>query len=196
LTPESQQKILDATSQLFAEVSQALGTKPIGYEEGVRFIRNLGNKTVVELLVEILSKANPVLFGEGSLKPDSLHEVVRMFAAQENAKAVLSSLPEPDPIHLEILLREVSTMLPAFRRVLLPFAKGLPPPSGGRPKKLGDPETRRLVRKEIGLLLADGVPLATAQARLAQRENVSLTTIQRIWREPKKPRKRPEKSLK
>ena len=192
MTPENQQKILDATSQFFAEVSRALGSKPIDYEEGIRFIRNFGNRTVFELLVVILGKANPILFGNGSLNPDGLHEVVRMFETQENAKAVLASLPEPDPTHLETLLREVSTMLPAFRRVLLPFAKGLPPPAGGRPKKLVDPGERQRIRDEIGLLEARGVTLRDAQQRLANREGVSLSTIQRMWREVKKPRKTPK----
>jgi hypothetical protein len=196
MTPESQRKILDSTSQVFTDVGEALGVQASGYEEGIRFIREYGNKTVFELLLEIFKRAMPVGGGQISLTPSNIHGFLEMVDTRERAEAVLSGLPEPDPVQLEVLLKRVSSMLPDLRRVLLPFAKDLPYPAGGRRKKLPDPETRTTVRKEIGLLLADGVPLRMAQARLAQRNDVSLSTIQRIWREPRKQPKKPPQSLK
>lgn len=188
MTPESQQRILDATTRLFAEVSNALGTKTAGYEEGIRFIREYGNKTVLELVLVGCSRIAPITIGAdvSSLTPETAQVLLGMMDTRQKAEALLATLPEPDPVFLGKVLKEVSSMLPSVRTVLYPFAKRLPPPPGGRPKKLADPEARQRIRDEIGQLYVQGVDLRDAQARLAQREGVSPSTIQRIWAERKK----------
>jgi hypothetical protein len=104
------------------------------------------------------------------------------------AEAVLLRLPEPQSEQLEALLDQLSSSLPNLRRLLLPFAKRLPFPAGGRPKKLASPGERQKIRDEIGLLMAKGLTTENAQGQLAQREGVSRRTIQRIWQERKEQR--------
>lgn len=185
MTPENQQKILKAIHEVFAEVSNALECKDFGYEDGIRFIRKYGNRTLSELLLDGMKKLLPSGSIDELLKPESLEAYLTAMDTWEKAEAVLLAMPEPDPRALDLIVNTVSAALPSLRQIILPIAKRLPHPPGGRPKKLSDPLKRGAIRDEIGGLLANGVDLRDAQIRLKNREGVSLSTIQRIWRERK-----------
>jgi hypothetical protein len=185
LTPENHQRILALTGRLAAEIGHALDREPITVEEGVGFLHAHGNKTVSELLLAVVRKLAPDISREGTLTVDDIGKILPFFANRDAAEKLLLELPDPDAIQLETLEYELPSLLPRLRSVLQPFVKRLPPPEVGRPKKLKSPADRQRIRDEIGLLLAKGVGLKVAQTRIAQREDVSLSTIQRIWREVK-----------
>lgn len=174
---------------LFAELGNAFGYEACSYEQGMRtgqaFIREYGNKTLSAFLFDLIGTLLPSGSADGSPKPENLELCIAAMATKEKSEALLLAMPEPDPRTLELILGAVITLLPNLRQVLVTFAKKLPHPPGGRPKKLSDPVKRRAIREEIGNLLASGVSLVHAQKRLASREAVGLSTIQRIWRERK-----------
>lgn len=187
MAPDTQQRILKVLYRVVADVRRALGCDGYDYEQLMQSVcagvREHG--TAVSPLA--LEWAKRVIPGgrDTSLQPERLDEYLARMDTREKLEAWLLSLPEPDPHWLDLTLQAVRGELPKLRQVLLPFAKRLPHPPGGRRKKLPDPAKRRAIREEIGHLLANKVSLRDAQERLANREGVSVRTIQRIWREAK-----------
>jgi hypothetical protein len=109
------------------------------------------------------------------LKPLRTREALESFLTRE---------PEPGPDQLDAMTKSIA-LFPYVMRKNLPAAvkeaqKRLPHDPGGRPEVV-EPEDYPKVCDEIGQLYARGTPLKTAQQRVAQRRDVSLRTIQRIW---------------
>jgi DNA invertase Pin-like site-specific DNA recombinase len=96
--------------------------------------------------------------------------------------SLISSLPEPKPENFEKLLAFMRTLPYFLRAQLQAAAKDLPPSPGGRPRGL-TPDQSREVCQQIGQLYGEGVDLASAKRRMALRYGVSLSTIQRAWKE-------------
>lgn len=101
---------------------------------------------------------------------------------REEAVRFLEKLPEPKPENFEKLLAFMRTLPYFLRAQLQAAAKDLPPSPGGRPRGL-TPNQSREVCQQIGQLYGNGVDLANAKRRIALRYGVSLSTIQRAWKE-------------
>jgi hypothetical protein len=101
---------------------------------------------------------------------------------REEAVRFLEKLPEPKPENFEKLLAFMRTLPYFLRAQLQAAAKDLPPSPGGRPRGL-TPDQSREVCQQIGQLYGEGVDLANAKRRMALRYGVSLSTIQRAWKE-------------
>ena len=111
-------------------------------------------------------------------------ELALAFIKSEEFEAWLLTAPEPTPEELEKILTVCRESLPNLRQNLLGTAKMGPRyRHGGRPKELPDPEQRRKVRDEIKSLRGPGTKLKDLFGRLAQKYQVSETTIKRIWEE-------------
>ena len=108
-------------------------------------------------------------------------EVWQHANSREEAVRILESLPDPSPEAFEKVMAFLQTLPYFLRGVFHEAAKGLPPSPGGRPRGLTHQESRD-VCKQIGQLYGEGVSLADAKSRMAQRYGVSLTTIQRVWK--------------
>jgi hypothetical protein len=90
----------------------------------------------------------------------------------------------------EQMLMAISESLPSLIAVGLTMlsshaTKSFPLPNTGRPKSLTS-QKRRAVCENIAKLHAEGTNLITAKQRTAQKFNVSLSTVERIWAERKK----------
>jgi DNA invertase Pin-like site-specific DNA recombinase len=79
------------------------------------------------------------------------------------------------------MLREVDLFLPSVRKILVPFAKQLPSPPGGHPRKIPQEEEPR-VREEVARWFTDGYSLPDAKKKVARSRDASVSTIQRILR--------------
>ena len=99
---------------------------------------------------------------------------------REEAVQFLLALPDPSAEEFEKVTAFLRT-LPPSARPAKDAAKGLPSPPGGRPHGL-TPKQGREVCRQIGQLYGEGVDLADAKLRMAQRYGVSLSTIQRAWK--------------
>jgi hypothetical protein len=99
---------------------------------------------------------------------------------RDDAIVCLLALPDPTPTEMEAFRAFVRTVPFILRGAFQDLAKGLPPSPGGRPHELSL-DQRREVCKQIGYLYGEGVTLADAKSRMAQRYGVSLSTIQRAW---------------
>jgi hypothetical protein len=181
LNPENQKKILDTASRVFNDVANALGKVSFSYEDGIRFIRDHGNKTLFELLLEIVTRAMPVVGQKQDLTPEVIPALLDEINTRERAEALLARYPDPAPAELDRYIREVLLFLPSIRKVLIPFAKQLPPAPGGHPRKIPKQDEPR-VRAEIAQLFDDGWPFPAAKKEVARRKHTSLSTIQRICR--------------
>ncbi|WP_433973934.1 hypothetical protein [Tunturiibacter lichenicola] len=179
MTAENQRKILEATSRLFKAVSSAMDGEPCSYEEGIRFIREYGNRTLFDLLLVIIKRLLPVVGQEQTLTPESIPHFLDAMDTRQKAEDLLASFPDPNPRNLEKVLREVDLFLPSVRQILVPFAKQLPPPPGGPPRKIPLEEEPR-VREEVARYFKDGYSLPKAKEKVARNRGTSVSTIQRI----------------
>lgn len=155
--------------------------EPCSYEEGIRFIREYGNKTLFDLLLLIIERMLPVVGQEQTLTPESIPILLDAMSTWQKAEDLLASFPDPDPRKLEKILQEVDLFLPSVRKVLVPFAKQLPPSPGGHPRKIPAEEEPK-VREEVARWFRDGYSLPKAKEKVARSRGASVSTIQRILR--------------
>jgi hypothetical protein len=181
LTTENQRKILDEISRLFGAIGTALDRESCGYEEGISLIREYGNRTLFDLLLVFVERTLPVVGQEHTLTAESIPVLLDAMSTRQKAKKILASSPDPDPAKLERILREVHVLLPSIRKILVPFAKQLPPAPGGHPRKFQEQEEPR-VREEVAQLFNAGFSLPAAKKEVARRRRTSLSTIQRVCR--------------
>jgi hypothetical protein len=107
-------------------------------------------------------------------------EVWHNARSRERLTAALITGPDANPDELERWLAFIRALPYFLRSALQGIGKTLPPPPGGRPRELSAQE-RMEVCLQIGNLYGQGVELPDAQKRMAQRYDVSLRTIQRVW---------------
>jgi hypothetical protein len=100
---------------------------------------------------------------------------------REDAVRLLLDSPDLPPEKVEKVFSVIRTLPYLLRGAFQNIVKALPPSPGGRPHEL-TPEQRREVCNQIGFLYGQGVELADAKKRMAQRYDVSLSTIQRAWK--------------
>lgn len=193
----TRQEIIETASRVFGEACRALELEYHSYEHVIEVVRQTirvyGNKTISAALLEWIAQIVPADYRDVTIQPENLEQYVSVIDTREKAEALLLTMDEPDHEQLEAILKFIKELLPGLRQVLLPFAKRLPHPAGGRPKVLIDPAKRQHIRDEIGLLLAKGVDLRYAQQRLADKERVGLRKIQDIWRENRKSKRHRDK---
>ena len=103
---------------------------------------------------------------------------------REGFREILLEEPEPSRADLLMLLATMRGLPFLFRKMLPKLAKELPPDPGGHPRSL-TPQESLDVCVEVGVLLGQGVALTDAQTRVAQRKDVSVRTIQRVWQNRK-----------
>jgi hypothetical protein len=181
LTAENQRKILEATSRLFGAVASAMDGEPCSYEKGICFIREYGNRTLFDLLLVIIKKTMPVVGQEQTLTPESIPNFLDAMDTWQKAEDLLAGFPDPDPRNLEKVLREMDLFLPSIRKILVPFAKQLPPSPGGHPRRIPVEEEPR-VREEVARWFEEGYSLPKAKEKVARSRGASVSTIQRILR--------------
>ena len=195
MTSENQQKILQAFSHFMADVCEAFDLDSFSYEKGVSALRTYGQWNVYDVLLAISKNALPSAVGEITLTREHFPQVLGIFESPQAAEFLLSQLPDEGVDRIDMILDDLSSLLPSLRRIMLTTAKRLPHDKGGRPQ-LFSAEERQDIRDEIGRILARGVSLKDAQARVALKKSASLSSIQRAWRELKKSRKTVHKRIK
>jgi len=108
------------------------------------------------------------------------------------SKAELQQLcleqPEPTPSELRHLIKQIRDLTGKVRTVFIQAAKKeIPPDRGGRPSKLGTPQEQKKIVKEVLSLIEEGAQTTDALARVARRHDLSLSSMQRIWKMRRKP---------
>jgi hypothetical protein len=113
------------------------------------------------------------------LRPYSSHSALSQFIQTREAEV------EPYlPLMLGLLQLLPEIMEREEARVAERWAKKHPvETSPGRPRKVNDDAMKRQVRDSILDLFAGGTPLSVAQERTAERYDMSLRSVQRIWKE-------------
>jgi hypothetical protein len=178
-----------------ARIGEALGrndvTFDIAFETVQLWLEKYGQKTVSEVLLQVVQAFVPSGGPEAYIAPEQATVYVADTNTRTKAKAILLKLPEPNPAWLAAVLSVINDLLPRLRHLLLPFVKALPGAHGGRPRKWPDPDTRQAIRNEIGRLLADGWKLSPAQEHvttLPQFKALELkkSMVEKIWQENRK----------
>ena len=103
--------------------------------------------------------------------------------SRERLAAALITGPGPNPEELERWLAFIRALPYFLRGALQGIAGSSPPPPGGRPRELAAQECMESLPANWQSLHGQGVELPDAQKRMAQRYDVSLRTIQRIWQQ-------------
>ena len=95
-------------------------------------------------------------------------------------------LPEPTPGELEEMVYLAEHLVGIVRRLVVDFVKEeIPHDPGGRPQKQGNPEEQLRRIRQAASLIEKGLRTTAALKRVASKENLSLSTMQRIWRNRK-----------
>jgi hypothetical protein len=114
---------------------------------------------------------------------DVLTKFVSLLSNRAQLEKLLSDEPEPSPDEFERMLQDIKKFSGVFRTFILDFAKKeIPPDRGGRPSVLGTPEEQGRRIQLVLSLIGKGASTTHALKRVAQREDISLSSMQRIWR--------------
>jgi hypothetical protein len=132
-------------------------------------------------LYEIMQRA-PAIVEKWKRYYGLFQQVWNHARSREELTAFLITGPDPSPEEMETVLTLIRTIPYLLRSSFQSATKSLPPSPGGRPRELR-PEQRKEICLQIGQLYGLGVELRDAQKRLAQRYDVGLRTIQRVWQE-------------
>lgn len=181
LNSENQTKVLDTVSRVFRDAANALGREHCSYEEGIRFIRDNGNRTLFDLLLEIVKKMLPEVGREQDLTPEAIPYFLDAMETRQKAADFLTRFSDPDPAKLNSILHELDFFLPSVRKVLVPFAKTLRQDPGGHPRKIKKEEEPKVL-VEITELFNEGLTFPDAKKEVGRRRNASPSTIERICR--------------
>jgi hypothetical protein len=96
---------------------------------------------------------------------------------------IVCDAPEPTSQELEDILYNVEHGAGILRRLFLAFVKKeMPHDPGGRPRKLGTPEERARRVRQVIWFIEKGLGATEALRRVARKENLSLSSMQRIWK--------------
>lgn len=186
MKPETQTAILNTATRVFTDMGKALGAESPGYEQGVRVLHEYGNKTVFEVIAELLRKVAPVAGNEHTLTPDTIQGFVQAMGTCEKAKLLLSEMPEPNPKMLQWVLKEASRFPSEIRRLLSEFTQQLPQPPGGRKRIFQTPKDEHKARAEVARLTVDeSLSFPAAKRRYARQKRISLSSVQRLYRREK-----------
>lgn len=123
------------------------------------------------------------MYGEDSVDPGQLHELLGLIDTKEKLLAPLANFPDASAQPLERVLTFVlKQVLPAARAASQLQVKHLPQfrRGGGRSKTPNAEECRRIC-DEIAMLHRKGVLLVPAQRKAALKWDKSLRMIQSIW---------------
>lgn len=92
--------------------------------------------------------------------------------------------PEPSPVELKKQLSEIKQTFGLLRNLTSGFIKEkIPHRPGGRRSVLGTPEEQAQRVAQVLVLIGKKVKTTVALKRVAEREGISLSSMQRIWRE-------------
>jgi hypothetical protein len=129
-------------------------------------------------------------FDEGIAKVAGLFkQIAEATSVMQNRDALrdwLRKIPDPEaPAELEQFIQLLSGLVYTIRQVAPEVVKSMPHAPGGHPPAT-TLEERRKICAEIDRMYTDGLRCLVAQKRIAKRYNVSLRTVQRIWKEREK----------
>ena len=154
-----------------------------GYEQGIRVLHEYGNKTIFEVVAELLRKVAPVAISEHTLTPDTIQGFVHAMETREKAELLLSEIPDPNPKMFQWMLKEASRFPSEIRRLLSEFTQQLPQPPGGRRRIFQTPKDERKARAEVARLTVDeSLSFPAAKRRYARQNRISLSSVQRLYR--------------
>ncbi len=118
---------------------------------------------------------------------ESFMDHLQQMQNRDGFRELMIAGEEPSPESLQELLTKLKSFPSDFKRALTGTAAQIRP-SGGPPEKLADPRSIQKIVDEIFDARKKGASLESAQTIIAKRENVSLKTVQRRYREEMKRR--------
>jgi hypothetical protein len=181
---ETQQLIVQALERTMADLREWL--KSLGVSEPDildRFDAALLEKGLLASL--LLGTASDVveIKSHAPVQPETVRQELARLRSGNYADYLLT-LPEPSPSELQSVLDAMKNALPALRHQFTQDAKLGPRfRKGGRSVEIPDPKRRREIREQIKQLRNAGSKLSDIFKRFADREDVSSSTIKRIWNE-------------
>ena len=190
MTLETQQLILNATDRAWAELGKWLNVEDFTHDDGIKLLRMWihERKVAPEVFLNFGTSIFPELARTALISPEQFDANLERVETREKFAAVVLAAPEPDSEKLQFVLDGLKSALPNLRQYFAQLVKGMPHHHrGGRPVELPDPNVRRQIREEIKRLREPGIKLEDIFERLAQRHNVSPSTIKRIWLEGDEP---------
>jgi hypothetical protein len=180
---ETQKRLETVLDQVVEHFCRMSGTK--NYEEAITALRTQfrdKNTSPAAWMQRIALEAYPTNEPD-SVDPERFYEILGLIDTREKFDVVLASLPEEAAPEAEKFLKFLmKEFLPNQRLTAQELVKALPQRRAGgpKPKVLAEAKCRQIC-DEIIELHAKGVSIGDAQRRAAQKWNIALRSIQRIW---------------
>jgi hypothetical protein len=137
--------------------------------------------------------AKTALNAPGGVVPFAANTKTDRLLSRSELERLYFNQPEPTQGELEHEIKQIKRLAGGFRRFLMQAVKKeIPCDPGGRSSKQGSPQEQKRRVQQVLLFVEKGMKFTEALKRVARKENISLTTMQRIWRNRKPRSNEPE----
>jgi hypothetical protein len=135
--------------------------------------------------------AKTALNAPDAVVPFAINPSTDRILSRSELEQLYKSQPEPTRGGLDHEIKQIKQLARGFRRLLIQTVKKeIPGDPGGRRSVLGTPQEQERRVQRVILLYKTGVKLTEALKRVARQENISLSSMQRVWRKRKTESKR------
>jgi hypothetical protein len=144
-------------------------------------VKKRSSKQILEEVQSLYLEMVSSLIYPEVITPDERKTLLRVWnsVSSPRLKAVLSKLPDEKAEEVRTLLESLPHK---SRRILSANIRRIPHDPGGRPKALPDEDCRKVVASILARI-AEGAELREAKELVARKFKVSLSTVQRAWRD-------------
>jgi hypothetical protein len=130
--------------------------------------------------------AKTALNAPDGVVPFAINPLTDRILSRSELEQLYKSQPEPTRGGLDHEIKQIRQLARGFRRFLIQTVKKeIPSDPGGRRSVLGTPQEQERRVQRVLLLFKKGMNLTEALKRVGREENISLSSMQRIWRKRK-----------
>jgi hypothetical protein len=127
--------------------------------------------------------AKTALNAPDGVVPFATDPSVDRIVSRSELEEMYSNQPEPTQSELEHQIKRIKQLTGDLRRKLMHAVKtNIPHDLGGRSSRIGTPQEQQRRVQQVTTLIGKGMKITAALKRVAQKNGVSLSTMQRTWR--------------
>jgi hypothetical protein len=142
---------------------------------------------------EAMKFAKTALNAPGGAVPFAADPSADRLVSRSELEQLYSNEPEPTQSELEHQIKQIRQRAGELRRFLMQAVKKeIPSDPGGRKSVQGSPQEQERRNRLVTSFIGKGMKITEALKRVARKENVSLSTMQRVWGKRRGPLNEPE----
>lgn len=132
---------------------------------------------------EAMEFAKTALNAPGGVVPFAADPSSDRIVSRSELEKLYSNQPEPTGSELEHEIKQIRQLTGKLRRLFAQAVKNeVPRDPGGRSSVRGAPQEQQRRIQQVVSLIGKGMSITNALKRVAQKNHISLSSMQRIWR--------------